>query len=54
VTFLLFLFILGFVEKKGWITAILTSIAVTAAAYLIFETALQSQLPKGIVGFLRF
>ena len=54
VTFFLFLFILGFVEKKGWIAAILTSVAVTVAAYLLFETALQSQLPKGIIGFLRF
>jgi len=54
VTFLLFLFILGFVEKKPWVAAFVTSIAVTVAAYLIFETALQSQLPKGIVGFLKF
>ena len=54
VTLMLFLFILGIIEKKRWIVAILTSIAVTAAAYLIFETALQSQLPKGILGFLRF
>jgi putative tricarboxylic transport membrane protein len=54
VTFLLFFFVLGFVEKKPWLAALLTSVAVTVAAYLIFETALQSQLPKGIVGFLRF
>ena len=54
VTLLLFLFILGILEKKRWIVAALTSLAVTVAAYLIFETALQSQLPKGILGFLRF
>jgi putative tricarboxylic transport membrane protein len=54
VTLLLFLFILGVIEKKRWVVAILTSVAVTVAAYLIFETALQSQLPKGILGFLRF
>ena len=54
VTFLLFLFLLGFVEKKRWVVAILTSSAVTVAAYLLFETALQSQLPRGIVGLLRF
>jgi len=54
VTFLLFLFLLGFVEKKRWAVALLTSVAVTVAAYLLFETALQSQLPKGIIGFLRF
>ena len=54
VTFLLFLFILWIVEKKRWAVALLTSIAVTVAAYLLFEAALQSQLPKGIIGFLRF
>ena len=54
VTLLLFLFILGVIEKKRWIVAVLTSVAVTVAAYLIFETALQSQLPRGILGFLRF
>jgi putative tricarboxylic transport membrane protein len=54
VTFLLFLFLLGIVEKRGWAASILTSLAVTVAAYLIFETALQSQLPKGLLGFLRF
>lgn len=54
VTLLLFLFILGVVEKKRWVLAILTSVAVTVAAYLIFETGLQSQLPKGILAFLRF
>jgi hypothetical protein len=54
VTLLLFLFILGILERKRWIVAVLTSIAVTVAAYLIFETALHSQLPKGILEFLRF
>jgi len=54
VTFLLFLFLLGIVEKKDWGLTILTSLGVTVAAYLIFETALQSQLPKGILGFLIF
>jgi len=54
VTLMLFIFILGIIEKKRWSAAILTSVAVTVAAYLIFETALQSQLPKGLLGFLRF
>lgn len=54
VTLLLFLFLLGIVEKRGWMVTILTSLAVTVAAYLIFETALHSQLPKGLLGFLRF
>jgi putative tricarboxylic transport membrane protein len=51
VTLLLFIFLLGIVEKKRWG---FTSLAVTAAAYLLFDTALHSQLPKGLLGFLRF
>ena len=54
VTLLLFLFLLGVIEKKGWVFSVLVSLAVTVAAYLIFETALQSQLPKGILSSLRF
>lgn len=54
VTFLLFIFLLGVIEKKKWWFAALVSAAVTLFAYLVFETALQSQLPKGILGFLRF
>jgi putative tricarboxylic transport membrane protein len=53
VTFLLFVFLLGVIEKKKWWFAVLVSVAVTLFAYLVFETALQSQLPKGILGFLR-
>jgi putative tricarboxylic transport membrane protein len=51
VTFLLFLFLLGIIEKRGWVVTILASLAVTVAAYLIFETALHSQLPKGLLVF---
>jgi putative tricarboxylic transport membrane protein len=54
VTFLLFMFLLGVIEKKKWWFAVLVSAAVTLFAYLLFETALQSQLPKGILGSLRF
>ena len=54
VTLLLFLFLMGVVEKKGWLLTIGTSLAVTVAAYLIFETALQSQLPKGLLESVRF
>jgi len=52
-TLMLFLFLLGVVEKKGWLYASLVSVAVTALAYLVFETGLQSQLPKGLLEFLR-
>ena len=53
VTFLLFIFLLAVIEKKKWWFAAVVSAAVTLFAYLVFETALQSQLPKGILGFLR-
>ncbi|MEO0249858.1 MAG: tripartite tricarboxylate transporter TctB family protein [candidate division WOR-3 bacterium] len=54
VTLLLFLFILGVVEKKHWLFTIAVSVLVTVLSYLVFEVALQSQLPKGLLGFLRF
>jgi len=54
VTLLLFIFLLGIIEKKRWPFTIFVSIAVTAIAYLVFEVWLQSQLPKGLLEFLRF
>jgi putative tricarboxylic transport membrane protein len=54
ITLVLFVFLLGMIEKKGWVFTALVSIAVTVAAYLIFETALQSQLPKGLLSSWRF
>ncbi len=54
ITLLLFIYLLGFIEKKRWPYTVFVSVAVTVAAYLIFETWLQSQLPKGLLGFLRF
>jgi putative tricarboxylic transport membrane protein len=53
-TFFLFLFLLGFIEKKRWRFALPVSFFVTASAYLVFEVALQSRLPGGILAFLRF
>jgi putative tricarboxylic transport membrane protein len=54
VTLLLFMFLLGVIEKKRWWFTLLVSLAVTVLAYLLFEVGLQSQLPKGILEFLRF
>jgi putative tricarboxylic transport membrane protein len=54
ITLLLFVYLLGIIEKKRWFYTIFVSVVVTVAAYLIFETWLQSQLPKGLLGFLRF
>jgi len=53
VTLLLFLFLLGVIERKGWLFAVVVSLAVTGIAYLVFEVGLQSQLPKGLLEFLR-
>jgi len=54
VTLLFFIYLLGIVEKKKWFYTIFVSVVVTAISYLIFETWLQSQLPKGLLEFLRF
>ncbi len=54
VTLLFFIFLLGTIEKKRWSFAVLVSLVVTAVSYLVFEKALQSQLPKGFLDFLRF
>lgn len=53
-TLLLFFFLLGVVEKKRWWFTVLVSLVVTALSYLVFEMGLQSQLPKGLLEFLRF
>ena len=54
ITFLLFIFLLGVVEKKKWFFTISTSVLVTGITYLIFEIWLKSQLPKGFLESLRF
>lgn len=54
VTLVFFIFLLGAIEKKRWSFAVLVSLIVTALSYLVFEKALQSQLPKGVLDFLRF
>jgi putative tricarboxylic transport membrane protein len=50
ITFFLFIFLLGVIEKKKWWFAVSVSIIVTGSAYLIFELGLHSQLPKGFLG----
>jgi putative tricarboxylic transport membrane protein len=53
-TLFLFIFLLGVIEKKKWWFAVGVSVLVTILSYLLFETGLQSQLPKGILGFMKF
>jgi len=54
VTLLLFLYLLGVIEKKRWSFTVVVSFIVTIISYLVFEVGLQSQLPKGLLEFLRF
>jgi putative tricarboxylic transport membrane protein len=54
VTLLLFIFLLGVIEKKRWWFAVSVSLLITALTYMVFEMGLQSQLPKGLLEFLRF
>ena len=54
ITLLLFIFLLGMIEKKRWGLTIFVSMMVTAISYLVFEIWLRSQLPKGLLGSLRF
>jgi putative tricarboxylic transport membrane protein len=54
VTLLLFIFLLGIIEKKRWLTTVFVSVVVTVISYLIFEIWLKSMLPKGLLEFLRF
>jgi len=53
-TFLLFVFLLGMIEKKRWLMTVFVSVVVTVISYVIFEIWLKSMLPKGLLGFLRF
>jgi len=54
ITLLLFVFLLGMIEKKRWGLTIFVSVAVTGISYLVFEIWLKSQLPKGLLESLRF
>ncbi len=51
ITLLLFVFLLGVIEKKGWFFTIFLSFAVTGVTHLIFDIWLKSQLPRGFLGF---
>jgi putative tricarboxylic transport membrane protein len=54
VTLLLFVLLLGWVEKKNWLLVGVVSVLVTAIAYLIFDVWLQAQLPEGLFRTLGF
>jgi hypothetical protein len=54
ITLLLFIFLLGMIERKRWGLTIFVSLVVTGISYLVFEIWLKSQLPKGLLESLRF
>jgi uncharacterized membrane protein len=51
-TFLLFVYLLGFIEKKKWLFTVIVSVLVTIISYLIFQIWLQCMLPYGVCAFL--
>lgn len=53
-TFLLFLFLLGVIERKGLIFTGMVSLAVTLASLLLFDTWLRTQLPRGLLEYFPF
>jgi hypothetical protein len=54
VTLLLFILLLGWIERKNWLLVGVISVLVTAIAYLIFDVWLQAQLPLGLLHTLRY
>jgi putative tricarboxylic transport membrane protein len=53
-TLLLLVFLLKAIEKKSWFFTLLAGVTITIMAYLIFETALESHLPKGFLEYMGF
>ena len=51
-TFLLFVFLLGIIERKKWFFTVIVSVLVTVISYLIFQIWLQCMLPYGVFAFL--
>jgi putative tricarboxylic transport membrane protein len=54
VTLLLMIFLMRVVEKKPWWLTLVAGVTITGVAYLVFETALQSHLPQGVLERLGF
>ena len=50
-TFLLMFFFLRVIASARWSRALLTAVIVAVVSYLIFNVALDAQLPKGWLGF---
>ncbi len=50
VTFLFMFFLLKFIEPQRWSVVLAVSILTAAASYILFQSLLKVQLPKGILG----
>ena len=50
-TFLLIFLLLRFVDPRSWLTSLIAGGLTSILSYLLFETWLQAQLPRGIFGF---
>ncbi len=48
-TFLLMIFLIWAVGRRSWFVSITSALSITVASYLLFERALDCQLPKGIL-----
>ena len=48
-SFFFLVFLIKFVERKSWTTAVLFSLVIALASYGLFEICLQSQLPGGVM-----
>ena len=49
-TFLLIFCLLKIVERKSWITVVITALLTSITSYLFFETLLHAALPRGLFG----
>jgi hypothetical protein len=50
-TFLLVVALIWVIERRKWYILMIVAVAASLSSYLIFQVWLQSQLPKGILGF---
>ncbi len=50
-TFLLLLFLYQVMERRSWVTVFLASAVTTGLFYVAFKIGLDSQLPRGFLGF---
>jgi len=50
-TFFLLLFLYHMMERRSWTTVLIAAAVTTALFYLTFKIGLDSQLPRGFLGF---